>query len=90
MTRGGVYNEILPEPGGFLEGSGNISFYTPTQVTIQTFSITSTSQYFDKRISISCDINMMVANSGEMHPQKVVTEYDIFFIQKFALFMISI
>ena len=54
------------------EGSGNILLCTPTQVTIQSFSITSTSQYFDKRISISCDINMMVANWGEMHPQKVV------------------
>ena len=34
------------EPEGFPEGSGNISSYTPTQVTIQSFSITSTSQYF--------------------------------------------
>ena len=63
--------------------------YTLTRVTIQSFSITSTSQYFDKRISISCDINMMVVNWGEMHPQKVVgfqplphtwpPEYDIFY-----------
>ena len=45
-TRGGVYDEILPEPEGFTEGSGNISSYTLTQVTIQSFSITSTSQYF--------------------------------------------
>ena len=28
------------------EGSGDISSYTPTRVTIQSFSITSTSQYF--------------------------------------------
>ena len=34
------------EPEGFPEGSGDISSYTPTQVTIQSFSITSTSQYF--------------------------------------------
>ena len=27
-------------------GSGGISLYTPTRVTIQSFSITSTSQYF--------------------------------------------
>ena len=40
VTRGGVYDEILPE------GSGNISSYTQTRVTIQSFSITSTSQYF--------------------------------------------
>ena len=33
------------EPEGFPEGSGNISMYTPTRVTIQSFSITSTSQY---------------------------------------------
>ena len=31
---------------GFPEGSGDISLYTPTQVTIQSFSITSTSEYF--------------------------------------------
>ena len=29
------------EPDGFPEGSGNISLYTPTGVTIQSFSITS-------------------------------------------------
>ena len=46
MTRGKVYNEILPKPEGFLEGSGNTSSYTPTWVTIQSFSIASTSQYF--------------------------------------------
>ena len=34
------------EPEEFLEGSGDISSYTPTQVTIQSFSIISTSQYF--------------------------------------------
>ena len=34
------------EPEEFLEGSGDISLYTPPQVTIQSFSITSTSQYF--------------------------------------------
>ena len=107
-TRGGVYDEILPEPKGnpegtargISQGSGNISSYTLTEVTIQSFSITSTSQYFDKRISFSCDINMMVAKWGEMHPQKVVgfqplphtwpPEYDIFLIQKCALFIISI
>ena len=38
VTRGGVYNEILPE--GFPEGSGNISLYTLTRVTVQSFSIT--------------------------------------------------
>ena len=48
VTRGGVYNEILPEPEGFPEGSGNISSYTPTRVTIQSFSITSTSQFSQK------------------------------------------
>ena len=46
VMRGGVYDEILPEPEGFPEGSGDISSYTPTRVTIQSFSITSTSQYF--------------------------------------------
>ena len=36
--------EILrAEPEGFPEGSGDISSYTPTQVTIQEFSITSIS-----------------------------------------------
>ena len=45
-TRGGIYGKIWPEPEGFPEGSDNISSYTPTQVTIQSFSITSTSQYF--------------------------------------------
>ena len=40
VTKGGVNNEILPEPEGFPEGSGNISLYPPTQVTIQSFSIT--------------------------------------------------
>ena len=30
VTRGGVYAEILPEPEGFPEGSGNISSYTLT------------------------------------------------------------
>ena len=34
------------EPEGFPEGSGDISSYTPTLVTIQSFSITSTSEYF--------------------------------------------
>ena len=53
------------EPEGFPEGSGNISSYTLTQITIQSFSITSTSQYFGKIISISCDINLMVANWGK-------------------------
>ena len=72
VTRGGVYNEILPEPEGFPESSGNISLYTLTRVTIQSFSITSTGQYFDTIISLSCDINMIVANWGEMHPKKVV------------------
>ena len=39
--------EILrAEPEGFPEGSGDISSYTPTLVTIQSFSITSTSEYF--------------------------------------------
>ena len=95
VTRGGEYHEILPEPEGFPEGSGNFSSYTPTQVTMQLFSITSTSQYFYKIISIWCDINMMVANWGEMHPQKVVGsqplphtwphEYDIFYILHFLL-----
>ena len=60
------------EPQGSPEGSGNISSYTKTQVTIQSFSITSTSQYFDKRINIFCDIIMSVANWGEMHSQKQV------------------
>ena len=54
VTRVRVYDEILPEPSGnpsappsgFRSGSGNISSYTPTQITIQSFSITSTSQYF--------------------------------------------
>ena len=46
VTRGGVYDETLTEPEGFPEGSGNISLYTLTQVTIQPFSITSISQYF--------------------------------------------
>ena len=47
VMRGGVYDEILPEgPEGFPEGSGNILSYTPTRVTIQSFSITSTSKYF--------------------------------------------
>ena len=34
------------EPKGFPEGSGDILSYTPTRVTIQSFSITSTSEYF--------------------------------------------
>ena len=34
------------EPKGFTESSDDISSYTPTQVTIQSFSISSTSQYF--------------------------------------------
>ena len=34
------------EPEGFPEGSGDILSYTPTLVTIQSFSITSTSEYF--------------------------------------------
>ena len=80
VTREGVYNEILPEAEGNPEGGARgisrglrqFSSYTPTQVKIQSYSITSTSQYFDKRLSISCDINMMVANWGEVHPQKVV------------------
>ena len=38
MTRGGVYDEILPEPEGFPEGSVNISLYTPPLVTIQLHS----------------------------------------------------
>ena len=53
----------------------------------------------DEINSISCDINMMVANWGEMHPQKVVgfqplphtwpPEYDIFYILCFlSYFMI--
>ena len=46
VTRGGVYNEILPEPEGFSEGSGNFSSYPLTHATIQSFSITSTGQYF--------------------------------------------
>ena len=33
------------EPKGFPEGSGNISLYTPNRVAIQSFSITSSSQY---------------------------------------------
>ena len=33
---------------GFPKGSGNISLYTQTGITIQSFSITSTSQYFMK------------------------------------------
>ena len=42
------------EPGGFPEGSGNISLYTPTQVTIQSFSITSTSQFSQKLCQFFC------------------------------------
>ena len=34
------------EPEGFPDGSGDISSYTPTLVTIQSFSITSTNEYF--------------------------------------------
>ena len=49
-------NEILPEPEGFPEGSGNISSYTLTQVTIQSFSITSTSQYFFILTPWACNI----------------------------------
>ena len=33
------------EAEGFPEGSGDISSYIPTLVTIQSFSITSTSEY---------------------------------------------
>ena len=33
------------EPEGFPEGSGDISLYTLTLVTIQSFSITSTNEY---------------------------------------------
>ena len=56
MTREGVYDEILPEPEEFPKGSGNISSYTPTQVTIQSFSITSTSQYFLVLTPRACNI----------------------------------
>ena len=56
MTRGGVYNEILPEPEGFPEGSGNISSYTLTRVTIQLFLITSTNQYFLVLTPWACNI----------------------------------
>jgi hypothetical protein len=38
---GGIYNEIWEEPEGFPEGSGYISSYFLTRVTIQTFSITN-------------------------------------------------
>ena len=34
------------DPEGFPSGSGDISLYTPTRVKIQSFSISSTSQYF--------------------------------------------
>ena len=34
------------ESEGFLVGSGDISLYTRTRVTIQSFSITSIKQYF--------------------------------------------
>ena len=34
------------EPEGFPEGSDDILSYGPTQVIIQSFAITSTSQYF--------------------------------------------
>ena len=56
MTRGGVNDEILPEPEGFPEGSGNISLYTLTLVMIQPFSITSTSQYFLILTPWACNI----------------------------------
>ena len=39
--RGGLYDEIEPEPEGNPEGSGYISLYILTQVTIKTFSITT-------------------------------------------------
>ena len=44
------------EPEGFPEGSGDISSYTPTRVTIQSFSISSTSQYFPVLASWACNI----------------------------------
>ena len=44
------------QPKQFSEGSGNISLYTLTQVTIQSFSITSTSQYFLVLTQWACNI----------------------------------
>ena len=47
LTRWWVYDEISPESKGFPEGFKlieDMSSYTPTQVTIMSFSITSTSQ----------------------------------------------
>ena len=41
---------------GFPEGSGKISSYTPTQVTLQSISITSTSQYFLVLTPWACNI----------------------------------
>jgi hypothetical protein len=45
VTRGRIYDEIKPEPkgkaDGFPDGSGSLSLYIPTRVTIQTFSITT-------------------------------------------------
>ena len=49
--------EILrAQPLGFPKGSGNFSSYTPTQVTIQSFSITSTSQFFLVLTPWACNI----------------------------------
>ena len=44
------------------EGSGNISLYTPTQITIQSFSINSASQYFMKD---QCNTHIPVISESE-------------------------
>ena len=56
VTRGGVYDEILPELEGFPDVLGNISSYILTRVTIQPFSITSTNQYFLVLTPWACNI----------------------------------
>ena len=59
------------EPDGFPEGSGNISLYTPTRVTIQSFSITSTSQWSWFRTNISQNnLPHKMMNTNNFDPHK--------------------
>ena len=61
MTKGGIYNEILPEPEGNPEGKAQgISLYFLTQVTIQTFSITNPALTFLGNVKI-------LNNTGELN-----------------------
>ena len=71
-----LQSKTVTPPSGFPLGSGDISSYTPTRVTIQSFSITSRSEYrlcelwiFSRIVNSRCEYFLVLGLPGLKRPQ---------------------